>query len=284
MKLQHLRFFVAVVDHGGVVKAAQHLNVSQPSVSMALRSLEKELGRPLFERPGGSHKLRPTQSALSFHQHALEILRRCDVARTEFQTRRGPPTRLRVGVLNTIAAADVMATAAVLHQQGDLEIQLWEGGISRIRDWFQAKRVDALWTTLTRAEPNSRLLWKEPFAVLASPAHHLAREARLRVADLNAEPFILRSSCELTSGQLLNAGFSPKVVARAERDELALQMVSQGVGLVVAPTSIATERVIALPVTDLKLKRSIGVRWRPNIPKPAITRFLDAVDLGKRAR
>jgi DNA-binding transcriptional LysR family regulator len=40
MKLQHLRFFIAVVDCGGVVRAAERLRISQPSISAGLKALE----------------------------------------------------------------------------------------------------------------------------------------------------------------------------------------------------------------------------------------------------
>ena len=83
MKLQHLRFFVAAVDCGGVVKAAERLRVSQPAVSAGLRALEQELGKPLLERKGPGRRTRPTAKAIEFHKEAVEILRKCEAARAQ---------------------------------------------------------------------------------------------------------------------------------------------------------------------------------------------------------
>src|SRR6478735_2288035 len=52
MDLRRLRLFLAVVDGGGMTRAAEAEHVSQPSVSQAIRELEAELGTPLFHRVG----------------------------------------------------------------------------------------------------------------------------------------------------------------------------------------------------------------------------------------
>lgn len=44
-------FLTAAVEYGGVIKAAERLHLSQPSVSAGLKALEQTLGRPLFDRP-----------------------------------------------------------------------------------------------------------------------------------------------------------------------------------------------------------------------------------------
>src|SRR5690349_19161718 len=127
MKIQHLRFFAAVIDCGGVVKAAERLRVSQPAVSAGLKALEQELGQSLFERARGGRRLRPTSKAMRFHRDAVEILRQCDAARAQFGTTEPRPARLRIGVLQTIASCDVAAfMAALARHDPALRPQLWE--------------------------------------------------------------------------------------------------------------------------------------------------------------
>ncbi|MGY4654042.1 LysR family transcriptional regulator [Mycobacterium sp. URHB0021] len=52
MEVRQLKFFLAVVDHGGFSKAAEQLMVAQPSLSQAIAGFERELGMPLFHRVG----------------------------------------------------------------------------------------------------------------------------------------------------------------------------------------------------------------------------------------
>lgn len=52
MDVRQLRYFLAVVDHGSVNKAAAALHVAQPSLSQAIRALERDLGIDLFRRAG----------------------------------------------------------------------------------------------------------------------------------------------------------------------------------------------------------------------------------------
>src|SRR6266481_1271549 len=118
MKIQQLRFLVTVIECGGVVNAAKRLHVSQPAISSALKALELDLGEPLFDRPAGGRRLVPTSKAMRFHQRALEILHRCEIARTEFLAQKDRPARLRIGTLETIASRDIASASASLHQRG----------------------------------------------------------------------------------------------------------------------------------------------------------------------
>ena len=59
MRLEQLEYFVATADAGAISAAAQRLGISQPAVSAAVRSLEKELGSPLLKRGNSGVSLTP---------------------------------------------------------------------------------------------------------------------------------------------------------------------------------------------------------------------------------
>ena len=280
MKIQHLRFFVAVLDHGGVVKAAERLHVSQPAVSAGLKALEQELGQPLFERGANGRRLKPTSKAIAFHRSAVEILRQCDVARTQFRRQDVRTNKLRIGVLETIASRDVAAFAAALARHDpNLRLQIKEAGAIELGQWLRQGRLDAAWTIVERDTARSRTLWREPFVVLASHTHRFGRNLRAKIAlaDLDGESIILRTRCEMRRGQLWPDSVHMHVAARAERDELAFELVAQGLGIAIAPRSLATDAVVARTIGDLDATRSIGLKWRARLPEDLLAAALAAL-------
>jgi len=64
MDERRLRYFLAVVDEGGVTRAAERVRVAQPSLSQALRAFERELGVELFHRVGRGLQLTAAGEAL----------------------------------------------------------------------------------------------------------------------------------------------------------------------------------------------------------------------------
>ncbi|RZU31635.1 LysR family transcriptional regulator [Blastococcus saxobsidens] len=80
MDTRLLRYFLAVVDAGSVHRAAEQLYVAQPSVSQALRALERDLGSLLFHRTG--RRLVLTAAGRALIGPAREVMRGLDLART----------------------------------------------------------------------------------------------------------------------------------------------------------------------------------------------------------
>ena len=78
MSLAQFRYFIAVADEGHVGRAAQRLHLSQPPLSRQIRSLEDELGTPLFERTPRGVRLLPEGEV--FLTHARRVLAEVDAA------------------------------------------------------------------------------------------------------------------------------------------------------------------------------------------------------------
>jgi len=279
MKLQHLRFFVATVDCGGVVRAAERLRVSQPAVSAALKALERDLGEPLFEATGQRRRLRPNAKALEFYSDALDILRKCDAARARFRRQESRPAKLRVGVLQTIASRHLASfSSALTRGRPGLMVQIREAGPIRIQEWLRSGQIDVAWTVVDKPGRNARQLWRETFAVFAGPAHRFARNPRrvLSLSDLEGESLVLRGACEMPRGALWPESLRMRIVARTERDELALRLVAEGFGIAIAPKSLATDAVVARHVKGIDAVRSIGLKWRADINDEMLSAILEA--------
>src|SRR5919199_3446734 len=96
-ELRLIRYFLAVAQEGNVTRAAERLHLAQPSLSAAIRQLERQLGVELLERVGRGVALTPAGELL-LHR-GRELLDRADALAAEVRLRGAPQAaRLRLGV------------------------------------------------------------------------------------------------------------------------------------------------------------------------------------------
>ena len=128
MQLQQLAYFVAVAEVRHFTRAAETLRVAQPSLSKQIRTLEDELGAPLFSRARGNITLTPAGEALL--PLARRILADVETARREVQDltglRRG---RVRLGATPSLFAGLLAdALARFRRRYPGIELHVEEGG------------------------------------------------------------------------------------------------------------------------------------------------------------
>jgi DNA-binding transcriptional LysR family regulator len=75
VNLRQLRYFLALCEERNFTRAARHCQVSQPSLTNAIKALEKELGGPLFHRKPG---IRPTELGEALLPHFRSIISALD--------------------------------------------------------------------------------------------------------------------------------------------------------------------------------------------------------------
>ena len=97
MDVRQLTYFLAVVDHGGFTRAAEHLIIAQPSLSQTIKGLERELGVSLFHRIGRRVVL--SEAGHELLGPARLVVRDLEAARSAVDNLRG----VRSGRLDTIA-------------------------------------------------------------------------------------------------------------------------------------------------------------------------------------
>lgn len=104
MELRQLRYFVAIVDHGSLSRAALVLHVAQPALTQQLRQLEEELGAQLLHR--SAHGVVSTDAGKIFYEHAQAILKQVADARSAVvQSTTRPSGSVSLGLPHSISGA-----------------------------------------------------------------------------------------------------------------------------------------------------------------------------------
>ncbi|QNG20408.1 LysR family transcriptional regulator [Rhodococcus triatomae] len=287
MDLHLVTYFVAVVDHGGITRAAQSLYISQPSLSQAIRTLERRLGVTLFDRTG--RRLELTEAGRRLDVAARRIL--ADVARA----------KASVASVRTLAAGrvDVVTYSA-------FSIDPLIGIVRRFREHFpgiivrliSAEGPGSAAATIRRGEAEIGVvdldsdhgpLSVHPLGVqelvLALP-EHLSTDLpdpvpRVAVRDL---PLVLdlgdRGNTVLFA-ELFGEG-APNVVVDCAHPTATWEFVVRGVGATVLPRSVAENHVPGSVVRsfDPPVTRSVGLLTRPGRPSPAAEAFLSVAGAG----
>jgi LysR family transcriptional regulator, low CO2-responsive transcriptional regulator len=122
--LTQLTSFLAVIRGGSVTAAADELVVTQPSVSAAVGSLERELGCELLQRAGRG--IRPTEAGLAFAPYAADVIGLLDQGRQAALEASSVAARsLRIAAVTTAAESFVPALMrAFADEQSHVELTL----------------------------------------------------------------------------------------------------------------------------------------------------------------
>ncbi|MGW7307576.1 transcriptional regulator CynR [Streptomyces sp. NPDC054835] len=142
LELRHLRYLLAVAEHGNFTRAAEYLHISQPTLSQQVRQLERALDVQLLDRTGRTVRL--TDAGAAYAEHARRALR--DLAAAERAVRDVQDLssgHLRLGVTPTFTAYLVGPLAAAFHSRHPgIGLTLTEATQDRIEAALLADELD----------------------------------------------------------------------------------------------------------------------------------------------
>lgn len=142
MELRQLRYYVAIVDHGSLSRAALVLHVAQPALTQQLRQLEDELGAQLLHR--SAQGVLCTDAGKVFYEHAQAILKQVADARSAVtQSTTRPSGSVTLGLPHSISGALalplLMATRA---SYPEITLQLTEELSGNLADQLKSGRIN----------------------------------------------------------------------------------------------------------------------------------------------
>lgn len=267
IKRAHVRQFLAVTDTGSFTQAASRLRVTQPTLSLGIKELERLAKARLFVRD--RRRVRLTDAGARFLPIARELERSFREADRFGEAEAVEWPQLRLGIVRSLAPALLEAVVAAL--AGEFTIELVEGSDAELRAALSNGRIQLALGLLKPGsdEGQAIALLDEPYVMLVGPGHRIAAQPLTPPEELGSEIMIARRSCELleeTSRFFTRHQVRPRFALRSESDERCLRLVSAGIGITTAPLSLATAGTIPVRVAGYDYRRTIGLRvdlrWR----------------------
>ncbi len=190
---RQLQVFVEAVDVGSFRGCAERLGVTQVSVSEHIRSLERQIGRPLFERRRGA-TASLTEDGRQAYRHAVALLGEIDSFVATFSTghEQRPRRRLIIAAPSYVSfrLAQVFAEFGQTYPQWQVEIEPTDRETAT-ETIARGKADIGFVLALEGAAPaTSALIWRERLGLYAGRAHPLAGRRKVSSAELSTHPFI----------------------------------------------------------------------------------------------
>ncbi|MCL4106051.1 UNVERIFIED_CONTAM: hypothetical protein GTU68_058357 [Idotea baltica] len=293
MTLTELRYVVALDDTGHFRKAAEHCNVSQPTLSVAVKKLEGELGICLFERSRTGLNITPVGE--QFVAQARVVLREAKALHSLAETGRDPiGSMLSVGAIFTVGP---YLFPRLINQLQDtaagMPLFIEESYTADLRKKLASGTLDAIFIALPFSEPGvlTRAVYEEPFVVLMPKGHPLAEEKSVDPASLADHQVLLLGEGHCFRDQVLAAcpGLSDTMSDDINEGHASLKgssletikhMVASGLGITVLPKSAASltpssdHSLITKPFTGPAPSRTVALAWRVSFTRPQVIDLL----------
>ena len=286
--LTELRYIVAVARERHFGRAATSCFVSQPTLSVAVKKLEDELGVALFERSAGDVSL--TFVGEQIVAQAQRVLEEAQLVKQLAQQGKDPLAgTLRLGAIYTISPYLLPWLIPQLrHSAPQMQVLLEENYTSRLAEMLKQGEIDLAVLAEPFSEPGivTQAVYEEDFVVAAPKGHPWAAYTEIESELLSRENVLLLSpgncfrdqvlqSCPDLNRESLPAGGLQRTLQGSSLTTIR-HMVMGGIGVTVLPASSVTkadEQMLEIrPFASPAPNRRVILAWRRNYPRLAAVR------------
>ncbi|MDH2355453.1 LysR family transcriptional regulator [Bradyrhizobium sp. SSUT18] len=266
MEMHQVRYFLAVAQLLNFTRAAEECNVTQPSLTRAIKQLEAELGGDLFRRE------RPAAQLTELGQRMHPLLKQCYDAATGARTlassfKSGEIGALRVALTHSIDLALLIPYLNEIKRQFNrLEFRFLRGSSREVAEFLKkgeaelgiAAEIDEDWDRL-----DVWPLFTEGFELVVSDRHRLAGRSSIELDDLDAEQLLSRTFCEhfgRITASLREHGIDVAHGHEVSSERDLIELVEADIGIAMVPhTSSVPERLTRAAVTGLDARRTVSL-------------------------
>lgn len=190
MTLNQLEYFCAVSRLQNITRAAEELFVTQPTISLSIRELEKELHTRLFLHE--KNRISLTKEGQAFYEKVLPIVQQCHEVKIEFTSPGEKP--LTIGIPPLMSTVFFPRLTNAFQQEYPIRVQLFEYGSNRARDLIDEGKLDVAVVNMDFYNIdhfNNFEMLKDRYVYVVSKTHRYAKEEAITMEMLKDEPIIL---------------------------------------------------------------------------------------------
>ena len=288
MDLRVLHYFLTVAREQSFTKAAEQLNITQPTLSRQLAALEEELGAKLFNR--GGHQITLTNEGLLLKRRALEIVDLEDKIVSEFKGNNDSiEGKITIGCGEFLA---VESLAKICRSYGEkyplVQFAIHTGTADNVLEMMNKGLVDIglfLEPVNTQGLDYIRMPEKDHWVVTIRPDDPLAEKEVITKNDLLDVPLILpeRMNVQSELANWFGKDFGKLHIAfTSNLGTNAGVMALYGLGYPISIEGAAgywRKDLVVQKRLSPELKTSTVIAWRRNIPySPAVSRFIEELN------
>lgn len=271
MDIKQLTHFIAVAQEGNYSKAAERLSVSQPTLSIAVKKLEEELGVKLFYSFNREQKLTDQgQQLLDGARHLMDVYQQTveDVKVTN-KNRSGSFVFGLSPLFGACFFGDLIPGFAEAYP--NIEIRMIEDGAYKIDQCIVKGDVDIAVTL--RSERISSFaschFSTQRNVALLNKNHPLAQAESITVSELRNDSFAIFNQDFILHQQIMsachNAGFRPKIALLSSQWDFMVELVSKNHAVSILPKPVLDmhpdPNVCCIPLTDSMKHWDIVLAW-----------------------
>jgi DNA-binding transcriptional LysR family regulator len=259
MNLRDLNYFHQLVRDRNFTKVAGHFNVSQPTITFAIKRLESEFDTRLVERNHAHNELRITASGMQLDQHVERMLNDWHLAHQEIRALNRK--MIRFGMSPAISNYFFPGVTDRLIQAGLLNhLYTYEDGSREVLRSILNGHVDIGLIGSVRPLLNDQLVVEGlrvmHFKIVVGPSSPLAKRTAISFKEASAYPFVVLGehfANPVAFAQIAGqAGVSPHIIYRSSNIDTLKRIVSRGVAIsYIAELSILpNDPIISIPLID----------------------------------
>ncbi|MFC4714220.1 LysR family transcriptional regulator [Planococcus dechangensis] len=289
MNMRHLIYFTTLIEEGTFTKAANVLHIAQPSLSLAIKNLEKDLGIILFDRK--KRELTLTREGEVLHAEAKKLLNHMGHVEEEMKRlQQQGPMELSVGMIESSKFWLPKVLKTMKQEYPELHIEIVEVlGLQDINKAIKNYDIHFAITNqlISEKEVEVQPIYQEKFVALLPLGHTLEGQETISVKELSGEEFIIFKEGFQTREDILNifrqGGSRPNIQIEVERFETACSFVEEGLGVTFVPENyIQSERDKGFTVKKIQesnITRTVYLAYdRSRYLPPLVMRAIELVE------